>query len=129
MSVRIVNLTKFMWGVAYGWQQDARARQVQQIGDIAAELHERFGIMMQHLHKTGRSLNTAVKEYNALAGSLEDRVLPRMRRLEDLGILVPGARLPDVQIIEGRTQAIGFPGELLDEQNGPQDGPVQLSQG
>ena len=122
-------LVALMWGVAYGWQQDARARQVQQIGDIAAELHERFGIMMQHLHKTGRSLNTAVKEYNALAGSLEDGVLPRMRRLEDLGILVPGARLPDVQIIEGQARAIGFPGELLDEQNGPQDGREQLSQG
>ena len=122
-------LVALMWGVAYGWQQDARARQVQQIGDIAAELHERFGIMMQHLQKTGRSLNTAVREYNALAGSLENRVLPRMRRLEDLGILVPGARLPDVQIIEGQTQAIGFPGELLDEENGPQDGLEQFSQG
>jgi hypothetical protein len=52
-----------------------------------------------------------------------------MRRLEDLGILVPGARLPDVQIIEGQARAIGFPGELLDEQNGPQDGREQLSQG
>src|SRR5580704_14138238 len=54
-------LVALMWGVAYGWQQDARARQAQQIGDIAAELYERFGILMQHLHKTGRSLNTAVK--------------------------------------------------------------------
>jgi DNA anti-recombination protein RmuC len=37
---------------------------------------------MQHLHKTGRSLNTAVKTYNDLVGSLESRVLPQLRRLE-----------------------------------------------
>jgi DNA anti-recombination protein RmuC len=111
-----------------------RVRQAQQIGDIVAELYERFGILMQHLHKTGRSLNTAVKMYNALAGSLENRVLPQMRRLEELGVLVPGAHLPEVQIIEAQTQAIPSPDELissesLDNENGTQEGLEQLSQG
>lgn len=95
-------LVALLWGVAYGWQQDARARQSQQVGDIAAELHGRFGIMMQHLHKTGRSLNTAVNEYNALVGALDSRVLPQMRRLEDLGILVPGTRLPEAQAMQAQ---------------------------
>jgi DNA recombination protein RmuC len=99
-------LVALMWGVAYGWQQDARARQAQQIGDIAAELHERFAIAMQHLHKTGRSLNTAVNTYNALVGSLENKVLPQVRRLEDLGILAPGVQLPDAQTIETQARAI-----------------------
>jgi DNA recombination protein RmuC len=115
-------LVALLWGVAYGWQQDARVRQAQQIGDIAAELHERFGILMQHLHKTGRSLNTAVKTYNALAGSLESKVLPQLRQLEDLGILVPGARLPDVQPIDTQTEAIPGPGSLDGEDGTP--GPV-----
>ena len=97
-------LVALLWGVAYGWQQDARARQAQQVGDIAAELHQRFGIMMQHLNKTGRSLNTAVSEYNALVGALDSRVLPQMRKLEDLGILVPGARLPEAQAIQAQTR-------------------------
>ena len=127
-------LVALMWGVAYGWQQDARARQAQQIGDIAAELHERFGISMQHLHKTGRSLNTAVNAYNALIGSLENRVLPQMQRLEDLGILAPGAHLPEAQTIEAQSREILFPGgrvssESSDAENGTQEGLPQLSQG
>jgi DNA recombination protein RmuC len=102
-----------LWGVAYGWQQDARARQAQQVGDIAAELHERFGILMQHLHKTGRSLNTAVSGYNALVGSVESGVLPKMRKLEDLGILAPGTQLPDTRTIETQTRPIPFAPDLI----------------
>lgn len=108
-------LVALMWGVAYGWQQDARARQAQQIGDIAAQLHERFGILMQHLHKTGRSLNTAVKAYNDLVGSLEGRVLPQLQRLEDLGILAPGAQLPDLQAIQAQSRETLVPDEQLSQ--------------
>jgi hypothetical protein len=39
--------------------------------------HQRLEIVMHHLHKTGRSLNTAVSAYKALAGSLDGKVLPR----------------------------------------------------
>ena len=106
-------LVALLWGVAYGWQQDARARQAQQVGDIAAELHERFGILMQHLHKTGRSLNTAVNGYNALVGSVESGVLPKMRKLEDLGILAPGTQLPDARTIETQTRPIPFAPDLI----------------
>ncbi len=101
-------LVALLWGVAYGWQQDARVRQAQQVGDIAAELHQRFGILMQHLHKTGRSLNAAVNAYNALIGSLDSKVLPQMRKLEDLGILVPGAHLPEAQAIPAQTCPLPF---------------------
>jgi len=93
-------LMALVWGVTYGWLQDARSRHAQQVGDIAAELHQRFGILMQDLQKTGRSLNAAVNAYNALVGSLDSRILPQMRKLEEMGILVPGARLPDPQPIE-----------------------------
>jgi DNA recombination protein RmuC len=97
-------LVALLWGVAYGWQQDARARGAEQVGDIAAELHQRFGIMMQHLHKTGRSLNAAVSAYNALAGTLDSTVLPQIRRLEDLGIMVPGTQLPQAQAIQAQAR-------------------------
>lgn len=98
-------LIALLWGVAYGWQQDARFRHAQQIGDVAGELHQRFGTMMQHLHNTGRALNTAVTAYNAMVGSLDSKVLPQMRKLEDLGILTHGSHLPDAQAVG--TQASG----------------------
>jgi DNA recombination protein RmuC len=106
-------LVALLWGVAYGWQQDARASQAQQVGDVAAELHARFGILLQHLNKTGRSLNTAVKSYNDLAGVLDSRVLPQLRRLEELGVLVPGAHLPDSATVAAPTRPIPVPDEPI----------------
>jgi DNA recombination protein RmuC len=99
-------LMALLWGVAYGWQQDARARQAQQIGDIAAELHQRFALTMRHLQKTGRSVTAAVNSYNALVGSLEDRVLPQLRRLEELGIVAQGTQLPQAQPVEANTRPV-----------------------
>jgi DNA recombination protein RmuC len=120
-------LVGLLWGVAYGWQQDARARQAQQIGDAVAELHQRFGIVMTHLHKTGRALNTAVSAYNALVGSLDTKVLPQLRKLEDLGILAPGAHLPDATAIPAQTRPV--PGAAgLGDDNSP-DGQDRAGEG
>ena len=99
-------LMALLWGVAYGWQQDARARQAQQVGDIAADLHQRFALTMRHLQKTGRSLSTAVNSYNALVGSLESRVLPQLRRLEELGIVAYGTQVPQAQTVEAQPRPV-----------------------
>ena len=107
-------LMALLWGVAYGWQQDARVQQAQQIGDIAAELHQRFGVLMGHLQRTGRNLNTAVKSYNSLVGSLESRVLPQMRKLEDLEILAHGTSTPEAHTIEAQTRPTLFAPGLIE---------------
>ena len=127
-------LVALLWGVAYGWQQDARVREAQQIGDTVAELHQRFGILMQHLAKTGRSLNTAVSAYNALVGSLDSKVLPQLRKLEDLGILGPGAHLPDAAALQAQTRPVPVaPGsadsDSPDGQNTTEESLEQLTQG
>ncbi len=113
-------LMALLWGVAYGWQQDARARQAQQVGEIAAELHQRFGIVMGHLQKTGRAVSTAVTSYNALVGSLESRVLPQLRKLEELGILAHGTQLPQAQTIEAQTRPVPY--SLDTATSGPEAG-------
>lgn len=101
-------LMALLWGVAYGWQQDARARQAQQIGDVAADLHQRFALVMRHLTKTGRSLSAAVNAHNALVGSLESRVLPQLRKLEELGIVAHGTQLPQAQTVEAQARPVPF---------------------
>ncbi len=71
-------------GIAYGLQRDARVDQAGQIGDAAAILHKRAGIMAGHMRQTGRSLEAAVRAYNEMVGSFERRLLPQLRRIENM---------------------------------------------
>ncbi len=116
-------LMALLWGVAYGWQQDARVRQAQQIGDAAADLHQRFALVMRHLQKTGRSLSTAVNSYNALVGSLESRVLPQLRKLEELGILAHGTQLPQAQTVEAQARPVPYAPDPIGGQEPDHDEP------
>lgn len=101
-------LMALLWGVAYGWQQDARFQQAQQIGEEAAKLHKRLGPMVDHLQKLGRSLNGAIKNYDDLVGSLEARVLPQARKFEDLGILPHGSHLSETQSIGKQVRPVSI---------------------
>jgi len=94
------------WGVAYGWQQDARVQQAQQIGEAGVELHRRLGTLVGHLDHLGSALTKAVKTYNDLLGSLEGRVLPQARKFEDLGILARGTRLPETSTVDAHARPI-----------------------
>ncbi|MEM7494956.1 MAG: DNA recombination protein RmuC [Myxococcota bacterium] len=78
-------LIALLKAVSYGWRQDALARNVQQVVQLARQLHERLNTLLEHLGKLGRSLNTSVHSYNQTVGSVETRVLPAVRKLGELG--------------------------------------------
>jgi len=106
-------LMALFWGVAYGWQQDARVQQAQQIGEAGAELHRRLGTLVGHLDHLGGALTKAVKTYNDLLGSLEGRVLPQARKFEDLAILPSGTHLREASTIDAHARPVSverYPG-------------------
>ncbi|MCF7551190.1 DNA recombination protein RmuC [Pseudonocardia sp. WMMC193] len=72
--------------VAYGWRQEALARNAQQVHQLGRELHGRLATMGTHVAKLGRSLDGAVESYNRTVSSLEARVLVTARRLTELRV-------------------------------------------
>jgi DNA recombination protein RmuC len=84
--------------VAWSWQQDALTSHAREVFDLGRELYARLATMGDHVDRLGRSLNRAVADYNAAAGSLESRVLVTARRLHDLRVVsddLPGPRVAD----------------------------------
>jgi DNA recombination protein RmuC len=61
------------------------AENAQKISDAGQDLHDRVAILIEHLGKMGKSLGSAVDDYNRTVGSLEGRVLPAAKRLKELG--------------------------------------------
>ena len=69
----------------YGWRQEKIAESAREIAAAGRELHRRIATFLEPYAKLGRQLNSAVHAYNQAAGSLDARVLPQLRRLEDAG--------------------------------------------
>jgi DNA recombination protein RmuC len=69
----------------YGWRQEKIAESAREIAAAGRELHKRIGTFLESFAKLGRQLNGAVNAYNQGAGSLDARVLPQLRRLDEAG--------------------------------------------
>jgi DNA recombination protein RmuC len=77
-------LIALLKAVAYGWQQEAVARNAQEIADAGRELYGRLRTLSTHIVDLGGRLRSTVEAYNRFLGSLERRVLPQARRFEEL---------------------------------------------
>jgi DNA recombination protein RmuC len=71
--------------VELGWRQEQIAEQAQEIASASRELHSRMGAFLEHFAKAGRQLNSATKSFDDAVGSLESRIMPQLRRIEEMG--------------------------------------------
>lgn len=78
-------LVALLRAVSFGWRQELLAENAQRISESGRELYERVGVFVEHFQKLGKSVENTTRDYNAVLGSLESRVLPSARRLKELG--------------------------------------------
>ena len=68
------------------WRQDGRDQRAAEIEKIGADLLGRLGVVLGHVSGVQRAMTDCVAAYNALTTSLESRLLPIARRMEELGV-------------------------------------------
>ncbi len=73
--------------VAYTWRQEALAANAAEVHKLGRELYQRLSTMGGHIDKLGRSLNTAVGDYNKTVSSIEGRVLVTARKMAELKVV------------------------------------------
>ena len=86
--------------VAAVWRQEKLAQEARQIGALGKELYARLAVMVGHVSKLGKNLDTAMTAYNAFVGSLESQVLTSARRFEALNIDTGGKSIDSPPIGE-----------------------------
>ena len=91
--------------VAYGWRQEALAKNAEIIREIGQELYTRLATFGEHLAKLGRSLDSSVESFNKAVGSFDTRVLPGARRFVELGINTR-KQVPEPDQIEHGTRRV-----------------------
>lgn len=86
--------------VSYVWRQEKMTENAREAAQLGQQLYERIATMAGHIEKLGKSLNGAVDNYNKMNASLDKRVLPTMRKFEELSIAPPDKTIPDTKRIE-----------------------------
>jgi DNA recombination protein RmuC len=90
-------LIALLRAVAYGWRQEALAKNAQEVADLGRQLYERIATLAGHWTDVGDRLGKAVDAYNKSVTTLESRVLVSARRLRDLKA---GSETVDIEAIE-----------------------------
>lgn len=81
-----VTLLALLRAVAYGWQQHEITDNARKIAQEGKELYSRISSFVDHLADIGRHLEKSVDVYNKAIGSFERRLVPAVRRLQELGV-------------------------------------------
>jgi len=81
-----VNLLALLKAVAYGWQQHRITDNAIKIAQEGQELFNRLKKFVDHLSDVGKSIKKLVDGYNRAISSLDKRLLPAVRRFQDMGL-------------------------------------------
>jgi DNA recombination protein RmuC len=99
-------LIAMLRAIAYGWKQEALARNAQEICELGHQLHDRIATLANHWSRVGKSLGDAVGAYNSAVASLESRVLVSARRFMALNAVPDGHEIGEVGQVETLPRAL-----------------------
>jgi DNA recombination protein RmuC len=91
-----------------GWRQERMVAEAAEIADAAGTLHSRFSKFLTDFEAVGKRLDSATKSYNSAVGSMEGRLLPQLRKVEDLGV-APGKEIEAPEPVEISVREITAP--------------------
>jgi DNA recombination protein RmuC len=84
-----MTLLSLLRAVEYGWQQLSQIENVKIILEESLELSKRAEKVLEHFSSVGESLAAALGFYNAAVGSVNSRLIPKIRDLRNLGVRTP----------------------------------------
>lgn len=99
-------LIALLRAVSYGWRQESIAENAREISALGRTLHERLGKLADHFAKLGRSLGSAVENYNSAMGTFETRVLTTARKFEELKATPEAAGIPHLEPIDSTPRSL-----------------------
>ncbi len=91
-----------------GWRQERMVAEAAEIAEAAKTLHARFGKFLGEFEKVGKGLRSATGAYDTAVGSMERRLLPQLRKVEELGV-APGKEIEAPTPIEATVREITAP--------------------
>jgi DNA recombination protein RmuC len=111
-------LIGLLLAINQGWRQAQMAESAERISKLGRDLYDRIRVLGTHFEKVRKGLVQATEAYNATVGSLEGRILPAARKLEELGA-ASSETIEVLEPIDQQPRAVTAP-ELLTQGNLPE---------
>lgn len=93
-------LLPLLRAVEAGWKAEKTEESARKALDISLELYERFVKVFDYIEDVGKSLNSAVTDYNLAIRSVDSRLVPKARELQSH--VSSSKALPESKQIEDR---------------------------
>ncbi len=97
---------------ALNWRQEKMTEHANEVAGMAKDLYDSLVTMAGNMKALGRSLEGAVKNYNASVGGLEGRVLSRARKFAEYQLPGVDKEMPDATRVEGSLREMRDGAEL-----------------
>src|SRR5437870_9241405 len=100
-------LIALLKAISYGWQQEQRAANADEVGKLGKELYDRLRTFLTHFSDIGRNLDRALESYNKGVGSLEARVMVTARKFKERGALA-GEEIETMEPVDKSTRTLNL---------------------
>lgn len=102
--------------INYMWRHQAQESSVREIIQLGTQLFERLKVVAGHVESVGKSLNSSVKHFNSLVGSIESNLLTTTRKLTEEGLkLGRSGEIDDPNTVDSQARQFTKP-ELTSDQ-------------
>jgi len=100
-------LIALLKAISYGWQQEQRAANADEVGKLGKELYDRMRTFVNYFADIGRNLDRALESYNKGVGSLEARVLVTARKFKERGAIA-GEEIETVEPVDKSARTLSL---------------------
>jgi DNA recombination protein RmuC len=100
-------LIALLKAISYGWQQEQRAANADEVGKLGKELYDRMRTFVNYFAEIGRNLDRALESYNKGVGSLEARVLVTARKFKERGAIA-GEEIDALEPVDKSTRVLNL---------------------
>ena len=89
--------------VHVGWREKNLSESAAELFELGRELHRRAAVVLEHATSVGQAIDAARRSYNDFVGSVQQRLVPTLRRFEERDAR-SAKDLPDLRLLEGETR-------------------------
>jgi len=120
------NLLSLLWSVGFIVHQQQIAVNAERIAQNANTLFDRIRNVAEPVGKMGKSLDTAVRDYNAMLSSIEGRLIPIAKNMRSFGGAQRAKDLPELASVDRLTTPLNEGKWGIDDENALPEGASEI---